>query len=190
METAKPKYTRTMKKNTEKLSNRRKIKCWLQSFGETLSFQSIRAEMEYVVLIFDLILSLFHSITLSLQSRFLCIFISFGLSSCASAAFIFYHIKSIDSGDNGIGNNKEPLKILFKLNRDWIANTQTNITNMNTMAKIIQLINVISLVVGRKKLRPNIYNFLYTHMTNICTFALFYGTHTDYNGMLISFDMA
>lgn len=63
METAKPEYTWTMKKNNEQLSNRRKIKCWVKSFGETLSFQSIRVEMEYVVFIFYS-LSLFHSVTL------------------------------------------------------------------------------------------------------------------------------
>lgn len=54
---------------------------------------------------------------------------------CASVALIFYDIKSIDNGDNGSDNNKEPLKILFKLNRDWIANTQTNIRNINTLAE-------------------------------------------------------
>lgn len=40
-----------------------------------------------------------------------------------------------NDNDNSYGNNKEALRLPFKLNPDWIAHKHTNIKNMKVMAK-------------------------------------------------------
>lgn len=46
-----------------------------------------------------------------------------------------YKYTHYTDNDNSYENNKEALRLPFKLNPDWIAHKHTNIKNMKVMAK-------------------------------------------------------
>lgn len=70
------------------------------------------------------------------------VFISFGMWHCVCAPFLSYQTQFGCRASEGNSNNKEPLKIRFKLIPDWIANTRANIAEIWIRSQKSQLINV------------------------------------------------